>query len=269
MRRKKLSNKTKGKILIVLAAVVIIGILLTIFISRFRFDVFGDMFKAYFGAAIENGAHIVLLLLIACPLALILMRAFVDHIIPVLCFFIGKPFKYLAIWLICRKNGYSCSFHRPPFASMGGVCERSDIEIQMDKKTLHVHFIDIPFPISKMFLLFNDREYRIHKTIVGKIKRDGVIGRGPNMSGQKVGVIRSGAIEMDEANFDAYVIPEFPPKGTEYHYLVIDPSYADAYFMSDKTMLTVTGECLSGNLILCKWKILKKRLKNKLYNPLT
>ena len=153
MRRKKLSNKTKGKILIVLAAVVIIGILLTIFISRFRFDVFGDMFKAYFGAAIENGAHIVLLLLIACPLALILMRAFVDHIIPVLCFFIGKPFKYLAIWLICRKNGYSCSFHRPPFASMGGVCERSDIEIQMDKKTLHVHFIDIPFPISKMFFI--------------------------------------------------------------------------------------------------------------------
>ena len=267
MKRKKLSNKAKGKILIILSTLMIIGISLAIFISQFRFDILGDVLKAYLGAAIENGAHIVILMLIACPLVLVLMRAFIDHIIPMIYFFISKPFKYLAIWWICRKNGYSCRFHRPPFASMWGVCERSDIEIQMDKKTLHVHFIDIPFPISKMFLLFNDREYRIHKTIVGKIKRDGVI-RGPNMSGQKVGVIRSGAIEMDEANFDAYIIPEFPPKGTEYHYLVIDPSYADAYFINDKTMLTVTGECLSGNLILCKWKILKKRLKNKLYNPL-
>ena len=269
MKRKKLSNKAKGKIIIIASVSVLLFLLLLPFILRYDFDAFWYMFRAYINKAIENGAHILLLLLIACPLVLLLMRAFIDHVIPMLFFFISKPFKYLTVWRICRQNGYSCRFRRAPFVSLGGVGEHGDIEIQMDEKTLHVHFIDIPFPISKMFLLFNDREYRIHKTIVGKIKRDGVIGRGPNMSGQKVGVIRSGAIEMDEANFDAYVIPEFPPKGTEYHYLVIDPSYADAYFISDKTMLTVTGECLSGNLILCKWKILKKRLKNKLYNPLT
>ena len=268
MKRKKLSNKTKGKILIILAVLAIIFILLAIFISQFRFDVFFDMLKAYLGAAIENGAHIVLLLLIACPLALLFMRAFIDHVIPILFFFISKPFKYFAIWRTCRKNGYSCRFLRVVFASLGGVTEKADIEIQMNEKTLFVHFIDIPFPQLRMFLLFNDREYHIHKTIVGKIKRDGVIGRGPNMSGQKVGVIRSGAIEMDEGNFDAYIIPEFPPKGMEYHYLVIDPSYADAYFMSDKAMLTVTGECTSGNVTVCKWKILKKRLKNELFTTL-
>ena len=265
MKRRKLSNKAKGKILILSAILVPTAILLAVFLSRLDFDYFRNEFlKKTIDNAVENGLHIVALSVIVCPVILLSMIAIINHVIPVLCFFIGKPLKYFTIWRLCLKNRYACHFHRAPWLSLRGVEERADVEIQMDEKTLHVHFIDIPSPISKMFLLFNDREYRIHKTIVGKIKRDGVV-RGPNMSGQKVGIMRSAAIEMDEANYDAYVIPKFPPKGTQYHYLVIDPSYADAYFISDKKMLTVSGECTVGNLTVCKWKILKKRLKHELH----
>ena len=73
-------------------------------------------------------------------------------------------------------------------------------------------------------------------------------------------------IEIDEENFDTYTIPEFPPKGVESHYLVIDPSYADSFFLDSRAMLDVTGECTVGNITVCKWKILKKRINNQLYN---
>ena len=163
-------------------------------------------------------------------------------------------FSYFTIWCLCRKNHYSCHINRAPFASLKGIDACADIEIQINEKKLFVHFIDIPFPVLRMFLLMNDREYRIHRSLPGKIQAG--IG------------IRPGAREMDAKHFKPYSIPEFPQKGTEYHYLVIAPSYADAYFMNGQAMLSVTGECTSGNVTVCKLKVLKKRLKNELYAPM-
>lgn len=252
MKRKKLSNKAKGKILIFVGIGGVVLIPLAIIFSRFNFKAFGYILHAHFGAFIESGFHWAILGVFAYWALLLLMRAFIDHVFPMLCYFIGRPFKYLTVWRICRKKGYDCRFRRAPFVSLGGVEKCADIEIQMGAQALHIHFIDIPFPVLRMFLLVNDREYRMHRSIPGKLK---VMGFG----------VRPGPRAMDEENYDTYTIPEFPPKGAESHYLVIDPTYADSFFLDSRAMLDITGECTVGNVTVCKWKILKKRIKNDLY----
>ena len=256
MKRRKLSNKAKGKILILSAILVPTAILLAVFLSRLDFDYFWNEFlKKTVDNAIGKGSHIVILSLIACPIIFLSMIAIIDHVIPVLCFFIGKPLKYFTIWRLCLKNGYSCHFRRAPFVSLRGVEECADVEIQMDEKKLFVHFIDVPFPVLRMFLLVNDREYRMHRSLPGKLIQ---VGRRA----------RAGSREMDHNNYNEYSIPEFPPKGTEYHYLVIDPSYATSFFMSYSAMCDITGECVSGNVTVCRWRSLKRRLKSNFYAPL-
>ena len=255
MKKRKPSNKTKGKILIGIPILIIVGVLLVVFVSQFRFDIFWDTIKGAFEHGLENGTFIVILSCIACPTALLLMIAIVDHIIPALCFFISKPIKYFTIWRLCLKNRYSCRFLRAPWLSLKGVEERADIEIQMNEKKLFIHFVDVPFPVLRMFLLVNDREYRMHNSVPGKFV---VTGFG----------MRPGPREMDQNNYTEYSIPEFPAKGTEYHYLIIDPSYATSFFINEKMMCDVVGECTSGNITVCRWKALKKRLKSNFYAPL-
>ena len=170
MKRKKLSNKTKGKILIISAVLVPIVILLVILFSRFDFDYFWNEFlKKTVDNAIGKGSHIVILSLIACPVILLSMVAIIDHVIPVLCFFISKPLKYFTIWRLCLKNRYSCRFLRAPWLSLKGVEELADVEIQMKGKMLYIHFVDVPFPVLRMFLLINDRQYRMHRSIPGNL----------------------------------------------------------------------------------------------------
>lgn len=252
MKRRKLSNKTKGKLLIFSGILGVLGIFLIIFFSCFNFKAFGYMIKSYFAAAIENGVHIVILTILLLWLILILMREFIDHVVPMLIFFIGKPFKYLAVWRICRKKGYACRFRRAPFVSLKGIENCPDIEVQMGEKKVCIHFVDVPFPVLRMFFLINDREYRMHRSVPGKFRQIGFS-------------VRPGEREMDKDHYDAYEIPEFPPKGAEVHYLVIDLSCADAFFIDHKSMFSVTGECTVGNVVTCKWKILKKRIKDDLY----
>ena len=256
MKKRKLSNKTKGKILIGIPTLIIVGVLSVVLFSRFDFDYFWNEFlKKTVDNAIGKGSHSVILSLIACPIIFLSMIAIIDHVIPVLCFFIGKPLKYFTIWRLCLKNGYSCHFRRAPFVSLRGVEECADVEIQMDEKKLFVHFIDVPFPVLRMFLLVNDREYRMHRSLPGKLIQ---VGRRA----------RAGSREMDHNNYNEYSIPEFPPKGTEYHYLVIDPSYATSFFMSYSAMCDITGECVSGNVTVCRWRSLQRRLKSNFYAPL-
>ncbi len=252
MKRRKLSNKAKGIIFISIPVLLIVGILLAIFFSRFRFDVFWDVIiMPRINEFIDEGWHWAIIILVCVWIALWLMRFIIDNIIPMLHFFIGKPFRYLIIRRICRKNGYSCHFRRAPFVSLKGVEKCADIEIQMDEKSLFIHFVDIPFPVLRMFLLVNDREYHIHRSLPGEL----LPGTG----------VRHGPRQMDHKNYNVYSIPEFLPRDIEYHCLVLDHSYADAYFMNGQLMSVITGECASGNIIVCRWKVLKKRLNHELH----
>ncbi len=251
MRKPKLSNKTKGKILISIPILMIIGVLIVIFISQFRFDVFFDVvLPKITNDALDRGLKWGAIILLGCFAFLFLVWIVVDGVIPMLLFFIGRPLKYLAIWCICRKKGYSCHFGRAPFASLKGVEACADIEIQIEGKKLFLHFVDIPLPVLRMFVLVNDREYRMHMSIPGDLEGFG---------------LRRGPRKIDHKHYSAYSIPEFPSRNTEYHFLVLDHSYADAYFMNGQIMSIITGECIKGNVIVCRWKVLQKRLKHELH----
>ena len=74
--------------------------------------------------------------------------------------------------------------------------------------------------------------------------------------------------EIIEDMFNTYSIPEFTLKGTEYHYLVIDPSCAAAKFTKDSVVLNVIDECVVGNITVCNLNTLKKRLNNEIFTPM-
>lgn len=251
MKKRKLSNKTKGKILISIPILVVVGILIAIFISQFRFDVFFDqVLPKITNDALDRGLKWGAIILLGCFAFVFLVWTIVDVVIPLLLFFVGRPLKYLTIWYICLKKGYSCRFCRAPFVSLKGVEARADIEIEMEGKTLCLHFVDIPLPVLKMFLLLNDREYRLHLAIPGDLEGFG---------------LRRGPRKIDHKHYSAYSIPEFPPRDKEYHCLVLDHSYADAYFMKGPIMHSITGECIVGKVIVCRWKVLHKRLTRELH----
>ena len=256
MKRKKLSNKTKGMLLIIIPILLFVSILIAIFvfnlISNFDPEGFRKLRLVWqINGFFENGYHWPIIILLSIWVGLLLMRFIIDNVLPGLHFFIGKPFKYFAIWCICRKNGYSCRFRRAPFVSLKGVEELADIEVQMGEKKLFIHFVDIPFPVLRMFLLVNDREYHIHRSLPGELL--------PGIG------VRHGPRRMDYKNYSEYAIPEFPSRDKEYHCLVLDHSYADAFFMNGEIMSMITGECIKGNVIVCRWKVLRKRINNKLY----
>lgn len=256
MKRRKLSNKTKGKLLIVIPILLFVGILIAILVAVViaNFDPEGFRKVRMFwqmNGFFANGYHWGIIILLSIWAGLVLLRFIIDNVLPMLHFFIGKPLKYFTIWRICRKNGYSCHFRRAPFVSLKGVEALADIEVQMGERNLFIHFVDIPFPVLRMFLLVNDREYRIHKSLPGELQ--------PGIG------VRHGPRQMDHKNYSEYAIPEFPSRDTEYHCLVLDHSYADAYFMNGEIMSIITGECIKGNVIVCRWKVLAKRLKHELH----
>ena len=261
MQRRKLSNKTKGKIIIISTISLIIAFVVGVIFSRYVSIMYGgwdnyiDGWKKYIRIRIEAGAYLPFLTVAAVMGGFALLVIFVNQILPMLGFFISKPLAYLSIWFTCLRKKYSFRLHRVPLASLGGVSGKSDIEIQTKNKTLHIHFIDIPFPYLRIFLLVNDREYRMHRADSGELRGFG-------------GFIRPNNREMNPKKYTIYSIPEFPKSETECHYLVISPSYANAFFIGDRVMQSVTGECTSGNVTVCKLKVLKKRLKNELYTPM-
>ena len=80
--------------------------------------------------------------------------------------------------------------------------------------------------------------------------------------------MRPGSREIVEEMFNTYSIPEFPLKGTEYHYLVVDPFYAAAKYTKDGVVLNAIDECAIDNITVCRLKTLRQRLNNELFAPM-
>ena len=260
MKKRKRSNLSVKKYIVIASVIALISLLLALFIkviaSALSRIVSERTLRMFFQLCQENGVLETFLTILLVMSAFLFLIAFINQILPMLGFFFGKPLTYFSLWRICHKNGYSFRLHRVPFASLGGVSEKSDIEMKMGEKTIHVHFIDIPFPFLRMLLLVNDREYRMHRAVPGKVRSTAGF------------ILHPGEHEMDPHNYTIYTMPELISSETEKHYLVISPSYAYAFFIENRKMLPITGECESGNVTACRVKILKKRLKNESSTPM-
>ncbi len=260
MKRKKLSNKTKGKLIIVAVIVSVIALVSGFIFARLisiigGFDNYVDSLEKWFSLYKESSSYRMILAVIAILIVLAFIILLLTIVLPLFGFFFERLWAYYKIRQLCRKNGHSCRFHRAPFASLFSVKRCSHIEIGINQKTLHIHFVGVPFPWFRTFLLVNDCEYRMHKSVRDK-KKGFWEGRLPRER------------KIVEDMFNTYSIPEFPPKGTEYHYLVVGPSYAVAKFTKDSVVLNVIDECAIGNITVCNLNTLKKRLNNEIFTPM-
>ena len=224
--------------------------------------------KEFVSVCIANGVHWILLIIVAGIALLAVSVPILETIIPPILFFFGRLGTYLSLWWICVRHRYSFRICRAPFRSLKGIDENSDIRITLPNMTFFLHFADVPLSLTKVMVLLNDHEYRVYSTTTGKLKREGGKVPGANMSGQRLIIFRGGERELNDQVYLSFELPTFPKKNPEYHFFVVCPSLAKAKYINGKQMLDISAEIPVGNLIACRIKTIKKRLRGELYAPL-
>lgn len=197
--------------------------------------------------------------LVACALLILFVFPFILYVIT-------KITTYLSLFFVCLKEKHSCKFTRIPLASLCGIKEKADIEIETTDYKIFVHFIDVPLGFRKVLTFINEKSYLISSSAPGKVKRIGGGPPGGKFSGGQTTAFFGGEREASEENNKYKSIPDF--KNNDYHYLVITPGYVDAKVVVGNGTNDVAAETAVGKITVCKYKTLKKRLKNQLYTPM-
>ncbi len=155
---------------------------------------------------------------------------------------------------------------RPIFASLGGIDECADIEIDLGKETYYIHFADVLFTARRALVLKNDCEYSLYRTSAAPYEpKTRSAARKPVESLFRFGSERM--IHMDKGKTVA--LPIFKKDKCQKHFFVVNPSFAySKYIFDDHKISHIQGERIVGNLVVCRVKILKKRLKGQLYTSL-
>lgn len=224
--------------------------------------------KEFISVCIAKGIHWILLIILAGIVLLAVSIPILENVIPPILFFFGRLGTYLSLWWICVRRRYSFRICRAPFRSLKGIDENPDIRITLPDMTFFLHFADMPLSLTKVLVLLNDHEYRIYSTTAGKLNREGGGSPGANMSGQRLRIFRGGERELNNQVYHVFELPTFPNRNPEYHFLVVSPAHAKAKYMNGKQMLDISAEIPVGNLIACRIKTMKKRLRGELYAPL-
>ena len=189
-------------------------------------------------------------------------------VLPFLLYVFLKIITYCSILFICITEGHSFKLTRAPFASIARVGCKADIEIKMNDKKILVHFMDVPLGFRKMLMIFDENNYQISSSVPGSVKR---IGGGPPggkfSGGQTTAFYGKERVASNEAGKHK-VIPDFKGQDNEFHYIVITPGYVDAKVIVGNGTTDISAETLVGKITFCKYKTLKKRLKNQLYTQI-
>lgn len=207
---------------------------------------------------------------------LILLLGFIGYLllmplleigVPFAAFAFGKIGFYFSMLFICLRKRYKIRFGRFPFSSLRGIREKADIQIRMHDQTFYLHFVDVPLPLLRIIDFANDGEYRVYSTVRGKVKRLGGSGRA-NMSGQRTMAFWGNEREISQKQYWQCKIPAFPTNEGEFHFLVVNPGFANAKYTGDHQSLDISAEVPMGNVIVCRAKTIKKRVSDKLHSPL-
>ena len=248
------------------AVLVISIVLLLMFMLAYALlgnDLFGGIAEVLSKLA-DTGIHWWILGIVGGLAVLALLVLFV---FPFLLYILSKISTYCSTLFACIKERHSCKLTRAPFASIAGVSRKADVEIKMNDKKIFVHFIDVPLGFRKMLTILDENNYQISSSAPGSVKR---IGGGPSFKsggGRTTAFYGRERIATDE-NGKRKSIPDFERKNDEYHYLVVTPGYVDAKVIVGNGMTDVSAETAVGKITVCKYKTLKKRLRNQLYIPM-
>ena len=188
--------------------------------------------------------------------------------VPFLAFALGKIGFYFSLFFLCLRKGYKIRYGRAPFASLRGIREKADIQIRLRDQTFYLHFVDVPLPLLRIIDFTNDGEYRVYPTVRGKVKRLGGGLGGANMSGQRTMALWGSEREISKKQYWQCEIPAFPTNEGEFHFLVVNPGFANAKYTGDHQSLDISAEIPMGNIIVCRAKTVKKRVSGKLHSPL-
>ena len=197
--------------------------------------------------------------------AVILVLLIIYYVIfPFLALLFSKCKCYFTLWLTCLRRRYTFKICRLPFLSLACVGEKPDITIGMGETTLHIHFIDIHFATRRIVTLLNREEYYIRPTNVYRV--------GPIVFREENMFFRRDKYRKRRKNNNASrtiikQIPTFSAGSSEYHVMVILPGYATMYVTHGMEKIGVGGETWYEDIMLCRAKVLKRRLRGEMRTP--
>ncbi len=218
-------------------------------------------FLAFLSACADARVHIIILAVLGGLVGIALLIALLNTVFPFILLLFGKIRTRLSVRTICALNKYSfksSSRKKTP----GGA----DIEIGMKDKKLHIHFIDVPLSLISVLVFTSDKEYRVYSTARGNLVKLGG-GAAVNMTSNRAAVFQEAQRNISE-KCKSYAIPQFAPKNSEFHIFVVEPEFARVKYIRGNELVDVSAEVSIGNIIVCKAKTLKKRLKGELHSPL-
>ncbi len=111
-----------------------------------------------------------LILIFGFILFVIAIFAFFRYVIPAIKYVFKRVRLYISLARLTLVHGESFKIGRFPFASLFGVSKKSDVIIEDNGKTYHLHFIDVVFPNRRVFTLINRDYYCLTKSSPGKIE---------------------------------------------------------------------------------------------------
>lgn len=218
-------------------------------------------FLAFLSACADARVHIIIFVFLAGLVGIALIIAALNVLFPLILYFLGKIKTRIDIRAICKRNQYL--YKANPKSKEHSD---ADIEIRTKDKILYIHFIGMSLPLMRVLAFSSDREYKIFSTSRGNIVKLGG-GAAANMPSQRATVFQETERSISE-KFKSYAIPEFSPKNPRFHIFVVEPDFARVKYASGNELLDVSAEVAVGNIIVCKAKTLKKRLRGELHSPL-
>ena len=190
-------------------------------------------------------------------------------VLPVVIYLIRKIGFYVSVFFLCLFRRYRFRVTRLPFASLGGVSDKSDVEITPDEGTLCLHFVDIVFPYRRALTIPNSNEYVITSTSKGQVVREGGGSTLPRMQGGRTAVLRAKNRTLDKNRDRSKKLPAVESAASmTKHVMLLATFPSESNYVQNGVSHPLTCGISVGNLTFISVRYLKKGLKKQLYSSL-
>ncbi len=187
-------------------------------------------------------------------------------VIPILIYILKKIYFYVSVFFLCLFHRYRLRVTRPPFASLGGASDKSDIEIATDEGTLCLHFIDIVFPFRRALTIPNSQEYVITPTSKGQVIREGGGSSLPHMQGARTLFFRAKNRTLDKNRDRIHPLPSIDPSNNAViHILILQTIPNESRYIMNGVSAPLSCGVTIGDLTFMTAGQIKRGLKKQLH----